>query len=104
MRPNQPFSQSTVTDTLRIKSGNIYKTYAGPEYRVSLNYKLTGNSSIKLNYNRTRQYLHLLSNTTSIAPTDTWKLSDYYVKPEIGDQYAAGYYLEFPSRKIENIG
>jgi hypothetical protein len=42
-----------------------------------------------------------LSNTTSIAPTDTWKLSDYYVKPEIGDQYAAGYYLEFPSRKIE---
>jgi len=99
--PNQPFSQSTVTDTLRIKSGNIYKTYAGPEYRVSLNYKLTGNSSIKLNYNRTRQYLHLLSNTTSIAPTDTWKLSDYYVKPEIGDQYAAGYYLEFPSRKIE---
>ena len=99
--PNQPFSQSTVTDTLRIKSGDIYKTYAGPEFRISLNYKLTGNSSIKLNYNRTRQYLHLLSNTTSISPTDTWKLSDYYIKPQIGDQYAAGYYIEFPAQKIE---
>ena len=94
-------SQSSVTDTLRIKSGGIYKTYAGPEYRVSLNFKLAGNSSLKLNYNRTRQYLHLLSNTTSISPTDTWKLSDYYVKPQTGDQYAIGYYVEFPTQKVE---
>jgi outer membrane receptor for ferrienterochelin and colicin len=99
--PNQPMSPSSVTDTMRIKSGGIYKTYAGPEYRVSLNIKLAGNSSLKLNYNRTRQYLHLLSNTTSISPTDTWKLSDYYVKPQTGDQYAIGYYVEFPTQKIE---
>jgi hypothetical protein len=94
-------TQSTVTDTLNIKRGNFYKTYAGPEYRISLNIKLTDYSSVKLNYNRTRQYLHLLSNTTSISPTDTWKLSDYYIKPQVGDQYAVGYYLEIPSRKLE---
>jgi hypothetical protein len=99
--PDQPMSPSSVIDTLRIKSGKIYKTYAGPEYRISLNFKLNDISSVKLNYNRTRQYLHLLSNTTSISPTDTWKLSDYYIKPQAGDQFAVGYYLEIPSHKIE---
>lgn len=99
--PDQPISLSSVTDTLNIKPGRLYKTYAGPEYRISVNIKLNDNSSVKLNYNRTRQYLHLLSNTTSISPTDTWKLTDYYIKPEIGDQYAVGYYLGIPSRKLE---
>jgi hypothetical protein len=99
--PAQPRSASSVTDTLNIGSGKIYKTFAGPEYRISINYKLSDNSSLKLNYNRTRQYLHLLSNTTSISPTDTWKLSDYYLKPQRGDQFALGYYLEFPKRNFE---
>jgi outer membrane receptor for ferrienterochelin and colicin len=99
--PEQPMSQSSVTDTLKIRAGRIYKTYARPEYRISLNYKISGNSSLKFNYNRTNQYLHLLSNTTSISPTDTWKLSDYYVKPQSGDQFALGYYIDFPSQKIE---
>jgi hypothetical protein len=99
--PDLPMSQSSVTDTLNIKPGRFYKTYGGPEFRISVNIKLTENSSVKLNYNRTRQYLHLLTNTTSISPTDTWKLSDYYIKPEVGDQYAVGYYLGIPSRKLE---
>jgi hypothetical protein len=60
--------------------------------RVSFNFRISDNNSIKINYNRTRQYLHLLSNTASISPTDTWKLCDYYLKPEIGDQYAIGFY------------
>jgi hypothetical protein len=34
----------------------------------------------------------MLSNTTSISPTDTWKLSDYYLKPQVGDQVALGFY------------
>jgi hypothetical protein len=99
--PDQPMSPSSVIDTMEAASGRIYKTYSGPEYRISLNFKLSGNSSLKLNYNRTRQYLHLLTNTTSISPTDTWKLSDYYVKPQTGDQYAIGYYIEPASQRFE---
>jgi hypothetical protein len=34
----------------------------------------------------------MLSNSTSISPTDTWKLSDYYLKPQTGDQIALGFY------------
>jgi hypothetical protein len=96
-----PKSLSTITDTINYTGHKIYKTYLGPEYRLSLNYKLSSNISVKLNYNRTRQYLHLLSNSASIAPTDTWKLSDYYVKPEIGDQYAAGIYNVFAKAGVE---
>ena len=92
---------STVSDTVNFKSKEIYKTYAGPEFRVSMNFRLSSNSSFKLNYNKTRQYLHLMSNTTSISPTDTWKLSDYYLKPQVGDQFALGFYQMLFNNSIE---
>jgi hypothetical protein len=98
--PSISRSISTVTDTLNFKGKELLKSYGGPEFRVSLNFKISGKSSLKINYNRTRQYLHLLSNTTSISPSDTWKLCDYYLKPQIGDQYALGYYQILP-RGIE---
>ncbi len=85
-------SKSTIIDTLSFKPGEITSKYAGPEFRASLNFRITDKNSFKINYNRTRQYLHLLSNSTSISPTDTWKLSDYYLKPQIGDQVALGFY------------
>jgi hypothetical protein len=90
--PDYTKSNSTIIDTLKFTSGQLLKTYAGPEFRVSLNFRTSPTSSIKVNYNRTRQHLHMLSNTTSISPTDTWKLSDYYLKPQVGNQYSAGFY------------
>jgi hypothetical protein len=94
-------NRSTIIDTVNFKSNEFYKTYAGPELRASLNFRTGPTSSFKVNYNRTRQYLHLLSNTTSISPTDTWKLSDYYLKPQIGDQYALGFYQMLFHNSIE---
>ena len=90
--PELSKSNSTIIDTLNYKPGQLIKRYGGPEFRVSLNFRISDKNSFKINYNRTRQYLHLLSNSTSIAPTDTWKLSDYYLKPEVGDQVALGFY------------
>lgn len=83
------------------ESGELVQKYAGPEARLSLRYALGTQSSIKLSYNRLRQYLHMLSNTTSIAPTDTWKLSDPYIRPQIGDQLSLGYYRNFRQNSIE---
>ncbi len=85
-------SASSVIDTVNYGKGKVISKYAGPELRASLNFRLSERNSLKLNYNRTRQYVHLLSNSTSISPTDTWKLCDYYLKPEIGDQFALGFY------------
>jgi hypothetical protein len=90
--PEYSKSKSTITDTLNFKPGAVTSKYAGPEFRVSLNFRISDKNSFKINYNRTRQYLHLLSNSTSISPTDTWKLSDYYLKPQVGDQIAVGFY------------
>lgn len=111
--PSFPRTTSTVIDTLYFASNDVYKTYGGPEIRLSLNFKISSRSSLKVNYNRTRQYIHLLTNSTSISPSDTWKLSDYYLKPEIGDQYAAGFYqslfkgieasAEIYYKKIDNV-
>jgi hypothetical protein len=39
-----------------------------------------------------RQNIHLLSNSSVITPTDTWKLSDSFLKPQQGIQYALGYF------------
>ncbi|MFN8242348.1 MAG: TonB-dependent receptor [Bacteroidales bacterium] len=96
-----PRTISAISDTISYKRGEIMKFYGGPEFRISLNWKLSPKNSLKLNYNKTRQYLHLLSNSTSISPTDTWKLSDYYLKPQVGDQYAAGFYHVLSNRGIE---
>jgi len=91
----------SIIDTITFNRLDNYKTYAGPELRLSVNFKLNDYSSFKLNYNHTKQYLHLLTNTASISPTDTWKLSDYYIKPQSGDQFAAGYYRVLNKNKIE---
>lgn len=99
--PSFPRSISSVEDTITYGRADSYKTYGGPEFRLSLNFRLNDNNSIKLNYNHTKQYLHLLSNTASISPTDTWKLSDYHLKPQSGDQVAAGYYRMLNNNKIE---
>ena len=80
--PEYTKSRSSIIDTLNYNSGRIIKTYGGPDLRASLNFRTSSRTSLKINYNRTRQFLHLLTNTTSISPTDTWKLSDYYLKPQ----------------------
>jgi hypothetical protein len=83
---------STITDTVHFNSGKPIATYQAPEPRVSLRYAISSNSSVKFSYNRMRQYIQMLSNTTAITPTDIWKLSDSYIKPQVGDQYSVGFY------------
>jgi hypothetical protein len=93
--------KSTQIDSLNYSAGSIIANYFGPEPRVSLKYTLSENSSVKFSYNRTRQYIQMLSNTTAIAPADTWKLSDGYIKPQIGDQVSVGLYKNLRSNTLE---
>ena len=99
--PAYPKSGSTVSDTLDFGPGEVAKSYAGPEFRASLNFRITDRNSVKINYNRTRQYLHMLSNSASISPTDTWKLSDYSLRPQVGDQVAVGFYEMLLNNRLE---
>lgn len=92
---------SSVTDSITYGAGKNIKTYAGLEPRMALRYTLTANSSVKAAYNRTQQFIHMLSNTTVVSPTDVWKLSDTYIQPEVGDQVSIGYYQNFKHNTIE---
>jgi hypothetical protein len=99
--PGVPKTEYTVTDTIRYGRGDTFANYHGPEYRLSARLGLTDNSSVKISFNRMRQYLHMLSNTTAISPTDIWKLSDANIKPQVGDQLAIGYYQNFRANTVE---
>jgi len=86
-------STSTVTDTVNVASGKVLKTYHGPEFRLSARYAFSDRLSVKAGFNSMRQYIHKLSNTAIMSPTDTWKLSDANVVPQKGWQAASGVYL-----------
>ena len=92
-------SEATLLET-RSETGFI-KTYHAPELRVSARYTLQENLSLKAGFNTMHQYIHKVSNTSIMSPTDIWKLSDYNIKPQNGWQVAAGIYHETYDKKYE---
>ena len=92
-------SETTLQDT-RHETG-IIKTYHAPEIRLSARYALQENLSLKAGFNTMHQYIHKVSNTSIMSPTDIWKLSDLNIKPQKGWQAAAGIYHETRGKKYE---
>ncbi|HVW61822.1 MAG TPA: TonB-dependent receptor [Puia sp.] len=99
--PGQPINNDNLISTKNYGPGAFIKTYGNPEYRLSARYIITENFSIKAGYNTQRQYIHAISNTTAMAPTDIWKLSDPNIRPQTGDQVSLGLYRNFKSNTIE---
>lgn len=96
-----PRITDNLIETVKYNSGKNIQTYSGPEFRFSARYNLTNDFSLKAGYNSLRQYIHLLSNTTAISPTDIWKLSDRNIKPQYGDQVSFGLYKNLKGNTIE---
>ncbi|MBK8654171.1 MAG: TonB-dependent receptor [Haliscomenobacter sp.] len=92
---------TTISDTIRYGKGKPVQRYAGLEPRFSLRLNLGEQTSLKAGYQRAYQYLHLISNTTSALPTDRWKLSDSYLKPQIADQASIGLFRNFLENAVE---
>ncbi|MEB2784912.1 TonB-dependent receptor [Algoriphagus persicinus] len=99
--PGAPITDSNVIGEETFENGEPVKTYHGPEFRVSARYSLDNKSSVKAGFNTMRQNIHLLSNTSSISPTDSWKLSDTYIRPQTGGQASLGYYRNLAKNKLE---
>ena len=93
--PNLPKEENNVLEVRTFGKGEAVKNYGGPEYRFSTRFAITPDLAIKASYNTLRQYIHMLSNTTSISPTDIWKLSDMNIKPQTGEQLSLGVYKNF---------
>ena len=92
-------SEATLLETHR--ETGIIKTYHAPELRLSARYALQENLSLKAGFNTMHQYIHKVSNTSIMSPTDIWKLSDLNIKPQNGWQAAAGIYHETASKEYE---
>lgn len=86
---------------LRYSLFNSDTYYGGPEFRVSGRYMINNSISVKAGFNSMKQYIHMLSNTTAISPTDIWKLSDKNIKPQDGWQAAGGIYASIFNNKVE---
>ena len=73
----------------------VIQDYNYFEPRFATSYQINENQSVKFSYNRMLQYLQLVTNTASPTPLDVWTPSDNFIKPQIADQVALGYFRNF---------
>jgi hypothetical protein len=94
-------ANDNITGYKAYKSFQLIRNYNGFEPRISGRYLINEKSSIKASYNRTFQFMHLLSNSASPLPTSQWIPSTPYIKPQKADQVALGYFRNFDDNKFE---
>ncbi|MFV8377775.1 TonB-dependent receptor [Flavobacterium sp. LB3R33] len=91
----QIYEKATPIGTKFYDRNKVMQSYNYLEPRFSLAYQINEEQSIKASYNRMVQYLQLISNTSSPTPLDVWTPSDSFIKPQIADQVALGYFKNF---------
>lgn len=94
-------SNDNISGTKSYKPFQLIRNYNGLEPRISARYKINEKSSVKTSYNRTFQFMHLLSNSASPLPTSQWIPSTQYIRPQKADQFALGYFRNFDDNKYE---
>ena len=91
----------TRTDTIHYDMFEPIKTYVNVEPRLGIRYMVAPGQSLKLSYNRMVQNTHLISASTVPVPFNTWSPSSYYLKPQVADQVAVGYFRNFNDNQYE---
>lgn len=99
--PNSINGENEIIGTTEYGNWESIADFDAFEPRISANFMLNEKSSLKGSYNRTRQYIHLVSNTTASIPIDIWKPAGRYVKPSTADQVALGYFRNFRNNDFE---
>lgn len=100
-KPGVTRSVGNIVDTAYYGNGDILTVYPGAEFRFSSRFIIAPDLSVKAGVQRNYQYLNMISNTISMSPTDIWKLSDVYIKPQRGDQFSFGIYKNFRRKAVE---
>lgn len=95
----QIYEKAEPIGTESFKRSDIISSFFNIEPRVSLAYQINSSQSIKASYNKMSQYLHLLSNTSSPTPLDIWTPSGKYVKPQLLNQFAIGYFKNLKNNR-----
>lgn len=95
------YEKTKPIDTVSYSRSKTIRSFAYLEPRFGASYMLNDDASIKFGYNRMTQYIHLISNTTSPAPFDVYAPSGKYIEPQLGDQYALGYFRNLQGYSLE---
>ncbi|MFN3849697.1 MAG: TonB-dependent receptor [Spirosomataceae bacterium] len=90
-----------IRDTISYAKGQVYGTYGGFEPRIGIQYSLSERTSLKVGYNLMRQYVQVVTNTTTPLPTARWKTSDQHIKPQISSMFAGGIFHNFKDNIYE---
>ncbi|MFN8276016.1 MAG: TonB-dependent receptor [Chitinophagales bacterium] len=88
-------------DTVQYSLDQPVKTYWGLEPRISARFKVAKSTSIKAGLSLTKQYIHLVSNSTTTLPIDLWVPSSPAVKPQLALQGCLGVYQNFYNDMFE---
>jgi len=91
----QIYEKATPIGTKYYEDNEVIASFDNFEPRFAISYAFNNTQSVKASYNRMSQYLHLISNTQSPTPLDVWAPSDDFLKPQILDQVALGYFQNF---------
>lgn len=103
-QPGQVKSLNTLQDTSYYSKNQDIQSYQGWEPRLSARISLTPDKSIKVSYNRMRQYIQLISNGTAPTPIDLWQVCNPHLQPQIADNYAIGYFQNAKDNMFELSG
>lgn len=98
---NAPRNSNTLVEVQEFDKNEVIETYGGPEARLSARFFIKPDFSVKASLNNAFQYIHTLSNNTTVSPTDTWKLSDLNIEPQEAYQASLGLYKNFEGNKYE---
>ncbi len=88
-------------NTKQYKKGESVALYQNPEPRISLRWKLENNTSIKMAYAKTVQYLQIATTSNASFPSDLWIPASKKVQPGVAQQISGGYFKNFKGNSYE---
>lgn len=99
--PGEVPRETTVSGETAYRRGEVFNTYGGLEPRLGLRYAVSPAASVKLGYNVMRQYLQVVTNTTTPLPTARWKTSDPHLRPQVSELLSAGWFQNLKNNVYE---
>jgi hypothetical protein len=85
----------TLTDHLKVNAGGRLTYFTSNDQnflffdpRISMNYRAGKNFTLRLSYNRTHQFIHLLTTSQISQASDLWLPSSKSLKPQLSNQYS----------------
>jgi hypothetical protein len=88
-------------DSSRVSNLSTYSSFISPEPRINFRYMLNDRSSLKASYNRTTQFLQVLSSSVSpFTSLEVWAPCGPNIKPQKSDQVSLGYYSQVFRTKL----